>query len=285
VPDDVERGLGATFLGLIPEIEESSSPARGKRRHFQTKGGTPELVVHDAPMSGIAEASRSIRTNLLFMAPDNPYRTLLVTSAGPAEGKTTMACCIAVAMAQAGKRVVLVDCDLRRPRLHRIFKFGSDVGLTSALLDGELEGRVHETVVPNLSVLVAGPIPPNPAELLQSEKFRSLLDRLQRQYDQVILDSSPVVAVTDATILSTLVDATLLVVRAFRTRRDLAQHALRSLVDVGAPVAGIVLNAVNLRRHEYKYSYHYYRRDGYYAETPPTSPQPPSDKQGPHATA
>lgn len=286
VPDDVERGLGATFLGLIPEIEESGSARKGRRRHFQTTG-SPELIVHDAPMSGIAEASRSIRTNLMFMAPDKPYRTLLVTSAGPAEGKTTMACCLAIAMAQAGKRVLLVDCDLRRPRLHRIFKTSNDEGLTSALLDGQPSQKVHQSVVPNLSVLVAGPIPPNPAELLQSEKFRALLERLQGEYDQVILDSSPIVAVTDATILSTLVDATVVVVRAFRTRRDLAQHALRSLADVSATVAGVVLNAVNLHRHEYKYSYQYYRRDGYYAETPPAGggPRRPPEDPSAHASA
>ena len=285
VPDDVERSLSSTFLGLIPEFEDGSTGKRHKRRNVQATGSA-ELVVHDAPMSGIAEASRSIRTNLMFMAPDNPYRTLLVTSAGPAEGKTTTACCVAIAMAQAGKRVLLVDCDLRRPRIHRIFKVSSDDGLTSALLDGEVADRAHETAVPNLSVLVAGPIPPNPAELLQSEKFRALLERLKRDYDQVILDSSPIVAVTDATILSTLVDATVIVVRAFRTRRDLAQHALRSLRDVSATVAGVVLNAVNLHRHEYKYSYHYYRRDGYYAELPMSAgKRPPPEDPGAHASA
>jgi polysaccharide biosynthesis transport protein len=288
VYEDVER-MGATFLGLIPEIEESTSK-KGKRRHrhLQTTGA-PELVVHDAPMSGIAEAARSIRTNLMFMAPDKPYRTLLVTSAGPAEGKTTIACCIAIAMAQAGKRVLLVDCDLRRPRLHRIFKVPPDAGLTQALLDGSPEGRVHDSDVPNLAVLVAGPIPPNPAELLQSEKFRTLVERLKRDYDHIILDSSPVVAVTDATILSTLVDATVMVVRAFHTRRDLAHHALRSLADVGATVAGVVLNAVNLQRHEYKYSSHYYyRRDGYYNESGGSSgrsTRPPPEDPGAHAAA
>jgi polysaccharide biosynthesis transport protein len=278
VHDDIERGLGATFLGLIPEIEESK--AKKARHRAVTVKGAPELVVHNAPMSGIAEASRSIRTNLMFMAPDKPYRTLLVTSAGPADGKTTIACCIAVAMAQAAKRVLL--------RIHRIFGFPSDVGLTSILLDGEIEGRVRTTEIPNLSVLVAGPIPPNPAELLHSEKFRALIERLKRDYDHIILDSSPIVAVTDATILSTIVDATVMVVRAFRTRRDLAQHALRSLADVGATVAGVVLNAVNLKRDEYKYSYqYYYRRDGYYAADPAAdgSKQPPPADPGAHASA
>jgi capsular exopolysaccharide synthesis family protein len=271
-PDDVEQliGVSSHFLGLIPEIDRVPGAAiKGPRRkrHLAT-AGAPELAVHDNPTSGIAEASRSIRTNLLFMAPDHPYRTLLVTSAGPSEGKTTVACCIAIAMAQAGKRVALIDCDLRRPRIHRIFHTGSDIGVTTALLHEHMETCAIPTHIENLSVNVAGPIPPNPAEILQSERFKSYLKLISSQFDQVILDSSPLVAVTDAAILSTLVDGTVVVVRAFQTRKELAQHALRSLSDVGAKIAGVVLNAVNLNRDEYKYAYHYYRRDKYYGQTP-----------------
>jgi capsular exopolysaccharide synthesis family protein len=218
-------------------------------------------------MSGIAEAARTIRTNLLFMAPDHPYRTLLVTSAGPAEGKTTVAACIAIAMAQAGQKVVLMDCDLRRPRIHRVFRKGHDVGLTTALLDEDLDAVIMATEVPNLSIIPAGPIPPNPAELLHSDRFKVLLKRVAERFDRVIIDSPPVVPVTDAAILSTLVDGTVLVIRAFKTSQELARHALRALVDIGAKKAGAVLNAVNLSRHEYKYSYyHYYRRDGFYSQ-------------------
>ena len=271
-PDDVEQLIGASsnFLGLIPEIERTSSASKKlppRKRHFQV-AEQPELAVHQNPTSGIAEASRSIRTNLLFMAPDHPYRTLLVTSAGPNEGKTTVACCIAIAMAQAGKRVALIDCDLRRPRLHRIFGKSSDSGVTTALLDDPLEPCVTATQIENLSVNVAGPIPPNPAEILQSERFKSYLKLISSQYDQVILDSSPLVAVTDAAILSTLVDGTVVVMRAFQTRKELAQHAIRSLTDFGAKIAGVVLNAVNLNRDEYKYAYHYYRRDTYSGRSP-----------------
>jgi len=217
-------------------------------------------------MSGIAEASRSIRTNILFTAPDKPYKIMLVTSAAMGEGKTTVACCIAVAMAQTGKRVVIVDCDLRRPRLHHIFKKQADVGLTTALVDEAHDEHIEETEVPNLSVYVAGPHPPNPAELLQSERFKNVLKRLQSKFDYVILDSPPVLAVTDAAVLSTLVDGVVMVTRAFQTRKELAQHALRRLTDVGAHVAGVVLNAVNLSKDEYKYSYQYYRRGGYYED-------------------
>jgi len=269
-PEDVEHVLGATFLGLIPEMADLGKGA--KRRRGAPGGGAPELVVHHSPMSAIAETARSVRTNLLFMAPDKPYRTLLITSAGPSEGKTTIACCIAVAMAQAGKRVLLVDCDLRRPRIHRVFGRTNEAGITTALLDEDDDkSQPHETEVPNLSVITSGPLPPNPAELLQSERFRQWLRKMETQFDHIILDSPPLVAVTDSTILSTIADGTVIVVRAFKTRKELAQYCLRTLHDVSARVAGIVLNAVNLDRDEYRYSYQYYRRDTYYAD--PTAPR------------
>jgi succinoglycan biosynthesis transport protein ExoP len=267
-PGDVEQVLGVSFLGLIPELEVTKEALAKQKLRRRGRAGSPgrELIVHEMPTSGIAEASRSIRTNILFTAPDKPYKVMLITSAAMGEGKTTVACCIAIAMAQTGKRVVLVDCDLRRPRLHRIFQKPSDVGLTTALVEEDHEEHIEESEVPNLSVYVAGPHPPNPAELLQSERFKAVLKRLTTKFDYVILDSPPVLAVTDAAVLSTLVDGVVMVTRAFQTRKELAQHALRRLTDVGAHVAGVVLNAVNLTKDEYKYSYQYYRRGGYYAD-------------------
>jgi capsular exopolysaccharide synthesis family protein len=273
-PDDLEKEIGVTFVGLLPSIGEDKLMARYAKRRRRGEPPRPavvrpDLIVHDHRMSGVAEAARTIRTNLMFMAPDHPFHTLLVTSAGPSEGKTTVACSIAIAMAQAGQRVVLLDCDLRKPRVHRIFGKDSKVGVTTALLDEDVTDAIIETEVPNLSIIPAGPIPPNPAELFHSERFKTFLQQVQARFDKVIIDSSPVVPVTDAVILSTLVDGTLLVVRAFKTTKDLARHALRALHDVGANVTGTVLNAVNLNRGEYKYSqYYYYRRDGYYAEDP-----------------
>jgi len=286
-PADVEQLLKGAFLGLIPDIQPQDNVPKRRRREMPT--GQPELVVHNAPLSGVAEASRSIRTNLLFMAPDKPYRTLLVTSAGPSEGKTTVACCIAISMAQTGKRVLLVDCDFRRPRIHRIFRGpGHDMGpgLTSALVGESTEECAIRTEIPNLSVIPAGPIPPNPAELLQSERFKQFLAKMQAAYDLVLLDSPPLVAVTDATVLSAIVDGTVVVVRAFQTGKDLARHANRLLTHVGSPIAGVILNAVNVERDEYKYLYHYYRRGSYYATDEqhhpdarperPASPPPPA---------
>ena len=271
-PDDVERELRLPFLGLIPEIDEANKRVAGSRRRRSRRAAlvhNRELVVHELPMSGIAEASRAIRTNLLFMSPDQPYKTLLVTSASPSEGKTTVACCVAIAMAQAGQRVILVDCDLRRPRMHRIFERDPQVGVTSALLEPDvLDTGALETDIPNLSVLPAGPIPPNPSEILHSDKFRTLLEELCRKYDRVIIDSPPVVAVTDAAILSTIVDGTMLVVRAFKTQFDVGRQGVRALSDVGAKLAGCVLNSVDLDRHEYKYYHYYYHKEGYYSSAP-----------------
>jgi len=234
----------------------------------------------------MAEASRAIRTNLLFMAPDHPYKSILVTSAGPSEGKTTVACCIAVAMAQAGQRVCLVDCDLRRPRMHRIFKERSDRGVTTALLDESgLGDNAIATDVPNLSVVPAGPIPPNPAELFHSQRFATFITSLTDRFDRVIIDSPPIVAVTDAAVLSRLCDGVVLVVRAFSTTKDIVRHGSRVLQDVGAKMAGIVLNAVNLNRQEYQYYYYYYHREGYYSHTGPGTPgaAPPAEPPPPPA--
>ncbi len=301
-PDDVEKEVGLTFIGLLPEVheEDKRSPRYGRNNRRDRKLPpklNPDLIVHEFPMSGVAEAARAVRTNLLFMAPDQPFRTLLVTSASPSEGKTMVASCIAIAMAQADHRVLLIDCDLRRPRVHRVF--GKRGGGVSGLLVGEeLNRRVQanggvcnkemmddlvdkiviKTDVPNLFAITAGATPPNPAELLHSERFKAFLACVASRFDRVILDSPPVVPVTDAAILSTLVDGTVLVIRAFKTTKDLARHALRTLLDVGANVAGAVLNSVNLNKSEYKYShYYYYRKSGYYSEeTGPSSEERPS---------
>jgi polysaccharide biosynthesis transport protein len=280
-PDDVERVLGLPFLGLVPQIDDGSTKpsyyGRRKRARQTRRGGTRELMVHEHPSSGIAEASRAIRTNLMFSSPDRPYRTLLVTSAGPAEGKTTVACCIAIAMAQAGQKVVLLDCDLRRPRLHRVFGKSSEVGVTTSLVEGDMDQAAVPTDVPNLWVVPAGPLPPNPAEIVQSDRFRSALQKLGERFDRIVIDSPPLVPVTDATIISTLVDGTLLVIKGFVTKKEFARQAVRALADVGGKTAGVVLNDVDLDRHEYKYYYYYYKRDNYYSQRPHAAPaqEPP----------
>lgn len=289
-PDDIEERLGLTFLGLLPELQEDASTvaygrkrARNRRENLE---GPRELIVHHRPVSGVAEASRAIRTNLMFMSPDRPYRKLLVTSAAPSEGKTTVACSIAIALAQGGQRVCIVDCDLRRPRLHRIFNRAGDVGVTSVLVgEATLDEVAKPTGIDNLWSIPAGPTPPNPADILHSERFRRFIAELGDRFDRVIVDSPPVVAVTDSAIISTLMDGTVFVVRAFKTSRHLSGQGLRALRDVDAPIVGAVLNAVNLNRSEYSYYYHYYyyKREGYASPPPPISglPRDPQDGGSP----
>jgi polysaccharide biosynthesis transport protein len=278
-PDDIEGDVGLVFLGLLPQMDEAGSAysaygTYGRRQRKKARGdktaveaGPVELLVHQHPASGVAESARAIRTNLLFMAPDRPFSMLAVTSAAPSEGKTTVACSIAIAMAQTGQRVLILDCDMRRPRLHRIFGKLNDVGVTTALLNtSSLDAVISPTDVPNLHVLPSGPLPPNPADLLHSEAFARVLAAVKERYDRIIIDSPPVVPVTDAAVLSTKVDATVLVVRSSRTTKELARQAARALRDVGANLVGAVLNAVDLSaRSAYydHYSYAYYRREGY----------------------
>jgi capsular exopolysaccharide synthesis family protein len=256
--EDAERDLGVPALGALPDVTANRhtgyhAPYYGQQSKKKGKLSQPteslpegplELLVHLRPKSAAAEAARAIRTNLLFTSPDRPYRSIVVTSAGPSEGKTTVAASIAIAMAQTGQTVCLVDCDLRRPRLHKLFGKDLQQGVTTALLDpNALDDALARTEVPNLSVLPAGPLPPNPADLMHSEAFARLLAELRGRFDRVVIDSPPVNLVTDPVILSTRVDATLLVLRIKRTKRDAALRALRALRDVGATCPGFVLNA------------------------------------------
>jgi capsular exopolysaccharide synthesis family protein len=272
--EDVERETGLASLGSLPDV--SSRGARealyygsygakkpGKREHDKGKSEAgestvPELLVHAHPKSAAAEAARSVRTNLLFTSPDSPYKTLLVTSGGPADGKTMVACSIAIAMSQAGQRVCLFDCDLRRPRVHSIFGRTLESGVTTLLLDpSRIDEVATETVVPNLWVIPSGPTPPNPADLVHSDAFGRLLETLKGRFDRIVIDSPPVCIVTDAVVLSTRLDATVLVVRAGETRRETARQAVRALRDVGGNIAGFVLNAVSRSGQPYQYSYYH----------------------------
>lgn len=265
-PSDIEQNLGMTFLGLLPRVGRVSGAGysgsrRAGRRRGREEPERAEWIVHDDPTSAISEAARGVRTNISFMSPDKPYRTILVTSAAPSEGKTTVACWLATAMAQAGHRVLLVDCDLRRPRMHRVFDLVNDGGVTSALLDrSTFADAVHETKIPGLHVLLSGPASPNPAENLQSKSFESLLAEMEAAYDRVVIDSPPVGPVTDAVILSTRVDASIMVIRAMSSARDVVRHACKSLQDVRANLAGAVLNAADPSRQGYSYYHTYYGR-------------------------
>lgn len=250
---DVEERLRLPFLGVVPRIL-----AKGD-------GASTDLFIHQNPKSSVAEHCRAVRTNLLFMSPDKPLKTIVVTSSGPQEGKSTNVVSLGIAMAQSGNRVLLVDTDMRRPRLHKAFGVPNDLGVSSLIMgDQRLDAAIKSTEVPGLFVLPCGPIPPNPAELLHTESFKALMTQLEGRFDRVIFDSPPIGAVADALVLGVKADGVLLVLKAGSTRREMARRAVRSLLDVNARLYGAVVNDVNLEDRRYGNYYSAYQRYGYY---------------------
>lgn len=269
---DVEQ-LGLTILGIFPKVEDAGSQtvgySRGAKKRQQAEGVAKVVqIVHTHPMSMAAESCRTVRTNLMFMAAESPNKTMVVTSANPKDGKTTVATNIAIALAQSGQRVLLVDADLRRPRIHKAFDLDNRAGLTNALVGERTLSQVTRDVgIDRLSVVTCGPLPPNPAELLHTKQFSQLLEEAAGQYDRVIFDSPPLRAVTDAAILAPQCGGALLVVRARATTRDAVIAAIRSLRDVGANILGGVLNDVEPDRGGHGHLgggyYHYYQSEDY----------------------
>ena len=266
---EMVEGLGLTVLGVIPHLPgsaSSQSPSAKRKKPAQTvTGGTVppapgDTVVFDEPMSPAAETFRMVRTNLAFMSQEKPLRSLVVTSALPLEGKTTVATNLATSLAQFGRSTLLVDADLRRPRVHRVFGIGKSIGLTSLVVgEATIREAVIGTLVDGLSVLPAGPIPPNPSELLHSAAFGRLKEDLLNHYDYVIFDSPPMGAVTDAAVLAPQVDGVLLVVRAGRTTRDSINSAQKQLRSVSARLVGAVLNDIDVRMRGQRYGRYSYR--------------------------
>jgi len=215
------------------------------------------LVTISSPRSPISEAYRTLRTNLQFVSLDRPLQALLVTSPGPQEGKSTVLANLAVAIAQAETKVILVDCDLRRPSLHKLFGLGHRQGLTTMMVDDKAMSHppLQETKVAGLRLLASGPLPPSPSDLLGSQRMDRVLTALKEQADMVLLDAPPVLAVSDAAILATKVDGVLLVVSAGQTRRDSVQVAKSKLEKVNANLLGAVLTNVPLDASLQRYYY------------------------------
>jgi non-specific protein-tyrosine kinase len=205
---------------------------------------TNTLITISNPRSPIAEAYRTLRTNLEFSNLDKGLRTLLVTSAGAEEGKSTTLANLAVTIAQSGKRVILVDADLRRPTLHQVFGLKNSAGLSDMVRDDTILANppTQETSVPNLRVLTSGQLPPNPAEILGSKRMSEIVAALLERADMVLFDAPPVLAVTDAAVLSSKVDGVLLVVSAGKTKRENARKAQAQLEKINAHIIGAVLN-------------------------------------------
>lgn len=233
----------------------------------KSTGDERKLFSHIRPKSAIAEAFRTLRTNISFSSPDGLNRTMLLTSPLPEDGKSTVTVNLGTVIAQAGSRVLLVDCDLRKPVVHKYFGLDNRQGLTNLLVqDIALENVVCATEVEGLYAISSGPIPPNPSELLGSAKMAGLLVRMAEVYDVVLLDTPPVIAVTDAALLAPLVDSVLLVLKSGSSRIDIARAAKEQLEKANAKSIGVVLNQAGERGDGY-YS-RYYR---YYGDREPSS--------------
>ncbi|ALB47608.1 CpsD/CapB family tyrosine-protein kinase [Clostridium beijerinckii] len=213
------------------------------------------FVVEKKPKSIVSEAYRTLRTNIQYSSFDKTIKTIVITSAEAAEGKSTVSGNLALSFAQNEKRVIIVDCDLRKPSVHKNFKLSNLSGLSEVLIGKEDLDKVIQNRNENLDILTSGKIPPNPSEMLSSTAMTNLIKKLGEKYDIVILDSAPLQAVTDAQILSTKADGTILVVRAQRTSRESVIDAKNLLTKVGANILGTVLHAVENTRGKYYYYY------------------------------
>lgn len=268
-PDDIARLTNLPMLTGIAYIKSEGKSDKGEEY-------TNKLVTINQPRAPVSEAYRKLRTAIQFASIDSPNKTsLLITSTNPGEGKSVTAANLAVVMAQAGNRVLLVDADLRRPSQHNIFELPNSRGLTSLLLkinsqnpNGEVDqvmtALMHQSPVDNLFIMTSGPIPPNPSELLGSSKMHQTIDLLTSRFDYVVIDSPPVIAVTDAVVLSTLVDSVVVVTEAGRTQRTPLRQSVNQLREVKANLVGVVLNRLPSRGPDGYYYYYY--RNSYYLE-------------------
>ncbi len=250
-PEELEKQFGLPYLGSVPRFDVQSDD-----------GALP--VLQD-PKSQAAEAYRGLRTGILFSTPDRSPQTVLVTSAAASEGKTVTSANIALVMALAGEKTLLVDLDMRRPTLHKRINVSNEKGISNVLVgDGDWRSFVQETGSPNLHIIPSGPLAPNPAELIASEQMKTLVQEWAQSYDRVIIDTAPITAVTDPVLLSRLVDGTVIIIEAGSTSRRIIAAGIRQIKDVQGRVLGAVLNDVDSRNGGYYYHYyqHYYYGEG-----------------------
>jgi len=254
VPDEIKSFLRVPFLGPVPAFSTAGD----------YDGIPPDLITVHSPKSSASESYRGIRTGILFSSADSSPQVLMVTSATLDEGKTSCSANLGIIMAQGGSRVLLIDCDMRRPRLHHLFELQRESGMSNFLVgSGELEGIIRKTPIKNLDVIPCGPVPPNPSEILGSNRMRNLIKTLRNQYQRIIIDTPPVTAVTDSMVLVPMVDGVLVVIRAGVTPRQVVQNGIDQLRSINARILGAVLNGVRTGRDSYYYYQYYYY---YYGE-------------------
>jgi len=255
-------------LAAIPTMD--SAPRRrlllvGSTEADDDARANSELLIHSDPRSSLAEAYRQLRTSILLSTAGHAPKSLLITSSLPSEEKTTTATNTAISLAQTGAKVLLMDADMRRPRLHSVFNIENGVGLSTLLSSETTELEILNAVKfeqrTNLNLLTSGPIPPNPAELLGSEQMADLLKVLQNNFTHVVVDSPPIASFTDGVLIASMVDGVILVVHAGKSSRQVVRRSRQILTDIGARIFGVVLNNVNLRSNDnyYHYQSYYYR--------------------------
>ena len=267
--EQIER-RGYSLLGVIPSIGGKSTRKKTKKYIAQNKNLDKierRLITHEDPKSPVSEAYRALRTSLMYTKSNENCRVLLVSSAGPGEGKTTTIANLAITYANLGKKTILIDSDLRKPVIHNIFKLDKSPGLTSFLSDNEKDENkiIHSTNVNNLDVITSGIIPPNPSELLDSHKLEDLLIKLKSKYDVILFDTPPLIAVTDAFVLMKYITQFILVIRAGVTERMALDRVMINVRQSGFNETGVVLNALE-ESHSYGAGYYYNYYQYYYAE-------------------
>ncbi len=269
-PEEVEDLIRLPSFGIVPAIYFKSRKKIGDGNSYPV-----ELITHSHPKSALAEAYRNIRTSILLSFSEKPPKTLVISSPNPAEGKTTTVLNTAIALAQTGARVLLIDADMRKPRLHAIFRYENGAGLSNYLSgNARLESIVRNSEIPNLSYIPSGPIPPNPSELLGSPLFKNTIHTLEESFDHILLDAPPVLGFADSVILCSLVDGTMMVVMGGKTPRETLNQAREVLMQVNARILGVVINRVDIRRNYYSSyydRYHYYNGGKEHKKLPATS--------------
>ncbi|WP_141502225.1 CpsD/CapB family tyrosine-protein kinase [Paenibacillus luteus] len=221
-----------------------------------------QIITVTNPRSPISESYRALRTNIEFSSIDDQLQVLMVSSAGPGEGKSTTITNLAVTFAQSEKRVVLVDADLRKPTAHHTFSISNRYGLSSVISQQcSLEEAIQMSDIPNLDVITSGAIPPNPAEMMNSKRMTLIIEKLRQMYDIILIDTPPLLAVTDAQIVATKSDGVILVVDQGKVKREIASKAVKNLENVNARILGVVLNNVKRKANEEAYYYYYGMQD------------------------